>query len=65
MPAPILRSCPFCASDDLVVARATDGDSSTLAVVCLECGASGPKAADADPLGHVEFMWNQRFGADL
>jgi hypothetical protein len=64
MSAADFRSCPFCASSDLVVARTTDGKNSTLAVVCLECGASGPKGSDADPPGHVEFMWNQRYGAD-
>lgn len=49
---------------DLTIATATDNDITTMAVVCLECGATGPKGTGGDPPGHVEYMWNQRFGAD-
>lgn len=59
-----LRRCPFCDSSDLTVATATDDEITTVAVVCLECGATGPKGNASDPPGHVEYMWNQRFGVD-
>ena len=59
-----LRPCPFCCSSDLTIATATDGEITTVAIVCLECGSTGPKGTGGDPPGHVEFMWNQRFGTD-
>ena len=58
-----LHPCPFCDSRDLTIARATDGDLVTIAVVCLECGVTGPKRTGDDPPQHVAFVWNQRFGA--
>ena len=61
---PDLRRCPFCYSDNLTIATATDDENATVAVVCLECGATGPKGNASDPPGHVEYMWNQRWGAD-
>jgi len=59
-----LRPCPFCDGRQLVVARVTDDDRVSIAVVCLECGASGPRADGDDPPGHAEFLWNSRYGAD-
>ena len=61
---PDLRPCPFCCSSDLTIATATDDEITTVAVVCLECGATGPKGTAADPVEHIAFMWNQRFGGD-
>jgi hypothetical protein len=57
-----LRSCPFCDSSNLMIVRASDGDLATIAVLCLECGATGPKGTRDDPPQHVRFMWNQRQG---
>ena len=48
-----------------MVAAVADGEQTSRAVVCLECGATGPKGAGDDPPQHVAFMWNQRFGADV
>lgn len=64
MTAPDLRCCPFCANESLVVATVSDGETSTRAVICPECGACGPRASEDDPPGHVEHLWNQRFGMD-
>jgi hypothetical protein len=57
-----LRSCPFCDSSDLTIAKATDDEITTVAIVCLECGATGPKGTAADSVAHVEHMWNQGSG---
>ena len=35
-----------------------------VSVVCTECGAVGPTAAADDPLGHAEYLWNLRYGAN-
>jgi hypothetical protein len=59
-----LRPCPFCDGRQLVVARITDDDRVAIAVVCPECGASGPRADGDDPPGHAGFIWNARYGAD-
>ena len=61
---PDLRPCPFCSSSDLTIATATDDDITTVAVVCLECGATGPKGTGDDPPANIQHMWNQRYGAD-
>jgi hypothetical protein len=61
---PDLRPCPFCDGRDRTIPRATDGDLVTTAVVCLECGTTGPKGTGDDPPHHVAFMCNQRFGAN-
>ena len=58
------RPCPFCGSSDPTHATATDDDIATVAVVCLECGATGPKAMSSDPPDHIEHPWNQRQGVD-
>lgn len=59
-----LRPCPFCCSSDRTVVNATDDEITTVSVVCLECGATGPKGSAANALVHIEHMWNQRFGAE-
>ncbi len=64
MSTPDLRPCPFCDGRQLVVARITDGDRVSIAVVCPECGASGPRADGDDQPDHAEFLWNSRFGAN-
>lgn len=55
---PDLRPCPSCCSSDLTIATAADEDT-VAAVVCLECGATGPKGSATDPTGQVEHIWNQ------
>lgn len=59
-----VKSSPYCGSSDLTIAKATDDEITTTAVVCLECEATGPKGTGNDPPAHIEFMWNQRQGVD-
>ncbi len=57
---PGLRSCPYCDSNALMINKVTNEDTVTVAVVCVECGTTGPKGTAADSVAHVEHMWNQR-----
>jgi hypothetical protein len=64
MTSPDLRPCPFCDGRQLVVARITDDDRVSIAVVCRECGATGPRADGDNPPGYAEFLWSACYGAD-
>lgn len=59
-----LRPCPFCGGRNLTIARASDGRITTVAVVCMECAATGPKAKGNDSLAHVSGVWNRRRGTE-
>src|SRR5437870_65518 len=56
-----LRLCPFCANTNLTVATFGNEQTNFIVVACTECGAMGPRATGADPSGHAEHLWNQRF----
>jgi hypothetical protein len=59
-----LRRCPFCGNPKLaVLSHVTEGGEARC-VVCPECHAHGPLAVGNFPPGHVEFLWNVRYGAD-
>lgn len=49
---PFLRRCPFCGSDDL-------DDERIDAIVCTNCGATGPDAKYEDP-AEARALWNRR-----
>jgi len=57
-----LRPCPFCAHDAPTVATVGNEQLLFFVVTCGECGAIGPYAANDDPPGHAEHLWNPRFG---
>jgi hypothetical protein len=59
-----LRPCPFCANGAPIIGAAGRDASERIAVICPECGAVGPMATAADPPGHAEHLWNQRFAVD-
>jgi endogenous inhibitor of DNA gyrase (YacG/DUF329 family) len=57
-----MRSCPFCAHDDLEVI-VVDETTHVLAVRCPECGTIGPRSGAANP-ANAAFAWNLRMGHD-
>ena len=54
-------SNPFCASSDLDVIDVEHDEGSALAVLCKECGATGPRSRGNDRRDAIH-SWNLRFG---
>jgi hypothetical protein len=52
-----LRSCPFCASDQVGVHIAGDPH-----VICGNCGAEGPSVERSEWDGRAGHLWNARMG---
>jgi hypothetical protein len=57
-----MRPCPFCANLNLKLVVSPVANAETIVICCSECGASGPISTRADPPGHAEILWNQRYG---
>jgi uncharacterized Zn finger protein len=55
------RDCPHCASSDLDVIAVEHDEGPALAVLCKECGMTGPRSSSSDP-AHAMFAFNQRAG---
>lgn len=55
-----LKACPFCDNRRLKTVTADYSGITTAAVLCSERCAHGPIAHQSDPIGHAEFLRNQR-----
>jgi len=62
-----MEKCPFCGSEDLDLQRGTkDREGFPVAVLCCDCGATGPWVyeKDASSVSAAEKAWNSRHQGD-
>lgn len=52
-----IRPCPFCGFDDPYFDERLSPEETFIFLVCLECGAEGPVAADTASAAE---LWNRR-----